>query len=108
MNDQPQLIKSPPWRRVFGRVKGVEINLAVDPANAPAIMKHHVFELRKDGLWFRRKHFSQWTKVGFAGLVAEARRQKKEADAAARAKWEDPRQMNFLDIKKDEQRSLNI
>lgn len=106
MSDQIQLMRRPAVRRVHGRVKGVELNVASESA-AP-LLKSHTFELRKDGLWFHRKHSSKWTKVGFAGLVAEAKRQDAEAKAAERAKWEDPRQMRMFEPKKDEQRSLNI
>lgn len=106
MKDQPALIRKPAVRWVHGRVKGVELNVASDAA-AP-LLKSHTFELRKDGLWFHRKHSSKWTKVEFAGLVAEARRQEAAAKAAEQARWEDPRQMRMFEPKKDEQRSLNI
>lgn len=93
-------------RRVFARVKGVELDVSKDPT--VEVLKPHVFELRRDGVWFRRKHSPKWLHVGFAGLLAEARRQEAEAKLAADAKREDPRQMlMFVPAeRRDEQRSL--
>lgn len=103
---QSALIRQPAVRRVFGRVKGVPVDLAVD---GPPNPKPHVFELRKDGIWFRRKHSPKWTTIKFAELVAEARRQQAMEKALADARREDPRQMvMFTAAEPEQQHVMNL
>lgn len=99
-----------PVRRVFGRLKGVKLDVAEEAAGP--VWRDFTVELTREGLRLRKFRGRSWLKVSLADVMAAVRflRDRDAAEKAAllKAVREDERQfkMDFMDKKTQAQEDL--